>query len=280
MDVYAFLADCEIPYQRVDHSPIFNVAEAEEKVPSRSGSKPPSEVDPGEGWARNDSATVGAWRSGLVRVDQNDEHGRDEGHTVVAVNGEPIAPGGEVITAFGRTGPLFACEEEGIVPDLMTTAKGLTSGYVPMGAVFMRDHVYETIADGAGAKAVGHGFTYSAHPVACAAGLATLDLLKRENLIQQSAELAPKFEAALHGLKGTKHIVDIRNCGLAGALQIAPRDGDAVIRPFEAGMALWKAGFYVRFGGDTLQFGPTFNAKMEDLDRVFNAVGDVLNQLD
>ena len=80
--------------------------------------------------------------------------------------------------------------------------------------------------------------------------------------------------------KRAKHVVHIRNCGLAGALQRAPRDGDAVIRPYEAGIALWKAGFYVRFGGDTLQFGPTFNAKPEDLDRVFAAVGDVLNRLD
>ena len=75
-------------------------------------------------------------------------------------------------------------------------------------------------------------------------------------------------------------MVDIRNCGLAGAIQIAPRDGDPVIRPFEAGIKLWNAGFYVRFGGDTLQFGPTFNTKPEQLDSVFNAVGDVLNSLD
>ena len=75
-------------------------------------------------------------------------------------------------------------------------------------------------------------------------------------------------------------MVDIRNCGLAGAIQIALRDGDAVIRPFEAGIKLWNAGFYVRFGGDTLQFGPTFNTKPEELDRLFNAVGDVLNNLD
>ena len=152
-----------------------------------------------------------------------------------------------------------------------------------VGAVIASSEIYNTFMQQPSPEHMiefTHGYTYSAHPVACAAGLATLELLKRENLIQQSAELAPKFEAALHGLKGTKHIVDIRNCGLAGALQIAPRDGDAVIRPFEAGMALWKAGFYVRFGGDTLQFGPTFNAKMEDLDRVFNAVGDVLNKLD
>ena len=124
-----------------------------------------------------------------------------------------------------------------------------------------------------------HGYTYSAHPVACAAGLAALELLEKDNLVQQSAALAPHFEKAIHGLKGAKHVVDIRNCGLAGALQLAPRDGDAIVRPYEAGIALWKAGFYVRFGGDTLQFGPTFNAKPEDLDRVFDAVGEVLNGL-
>ncbi|MDO8697900.1 MAG: aspartate aminotransferase family protein, partial [Pseudomonas sp.] len=105
-------------------------------------------------------------------------------------------------------------------------------------------------------------------------------LLKRDNLIEQSANLAPVLEEAIHGLKGSKHIVDIRNCGLTGAIQIAPRDGDAVIRPFEAGIKLWNAGFYVRFGGDTLQFGPTFNTQPEELDSLFNAVGDVLNNLD
>ena len=88
------------------------------------------------------------------------------------------------------------------------------------------------------------------------------------------------FEEKLHSLKGSQHVIDIRNCGLAGAIQLAPRDGDAVIRPFEAGIKLWNAGFYVRFGGDTLQFGPTFNTQPEQLDVLFNAVGDVLNKLD
>ena len=116
--------------------------------------------------------------------------------------------------------------------------------------------------------------------MACAAGLAALDLLQKENLVQSVAEVAPHFENALHGIKGTKNVIDIRNFGLAGAIQIAPRDGDAIVRPFEAGMALWKAGFYVRFGGDTLQFGPTFNSKPQDLDRLFDAVGEVLSKLD
>ncbi|WP_122614404.1 aminotransferase class III-fold pyridoxal phosphate-dependent enzyme, partial [Pseudomonas viridiflava] len=95
------------------------------------------------------------------------------------------------------------------------------------------------------------GYTYSAHPVACAAGLAALELLQRENLVQQAAQMAPHFESALHGVKGSKNVVDIRNYGLAGAIQLTPRDGDAIVRPFEAGMKLWKAGFYVRLGGDT-----------------------------
>lgn len=188
----------------------------------------------------------------------------------------------EVITAFGRMGRHTGAEFFGVTPDIMNVAKQVTNGAVPLGAVIASSAIYDTFMNQATPEHMvefPHGYTYSAHPVACAAGLAALELLERENLVQQAAELAPKFEAALHGLKGAKHVVDIRNCGLAGALQIAPRDGDAVIRPFEAGVALWKAGFYVRFGGDTLQFGPTFNAKIEDLDRVFAAVGDALHKV-
>ena len=96
--------------------------------------------------------------------------------------------------------------------------------------------------------------------------------------IVETSSLAPVFEEKLHALRGSKHIVDIRNCGLAGALQLAPRDGDAAIRPYEAGIKLWQAGFYVRFGGDTLQFGPSFTTTPAQLDTLFNAVGDILNQ--
>lgn len=185
----------------------------------------------------------------------------------------------EVITAFGRMGTVTGAEYFGVTPDLMNVAKQITNGAIPMGAVIASSRIYDVFMYQAApeyAVEFAHGYTYSAHPVACAAALANLDLLEKEHLIQQSAELAPHFENAIHGLKGAKHIVDIRNCGLAGALQIAPRDGDGMVRPFEAGMALWKAGFYVRFGGDTLQFGPTFNTKIQDLDRLFDAVGEVL----
>ncbi|OLS60089.1 aspartate aminotransferase family protein [Pseudomonas putida] len=186
----------------------------------------------------------------------------------------------EVITAFGRLGCMTGAEYFGVTPDLMNVAKQITNGAIPMGAVIASREIYDTFMYQAApeyAVEFAHGYTYSAHPVACAAALATFELLERDNLVRHSAELAPYFEKALHGLKGAKHVVDIRNCGLAGALQIAPRDGDAIIRPFEAGMALWKAGFYVRFGGDTLQFGPTFNTQPQELDRLFDAVGEALH---
>ncbi|WP_224006291.1 aspartate aminotransferase family protein [Cupriavidus pinatubonensis] len=188
----------------------------------------------------------------------------------------------EVITGFGRMGEATGAEFFGVAPDLMNVAKQLTNGAIPMGAVIASSEIYETFMNQAApqhAVEFAHGYTYSAHPVACAAGLATLDLLKRESLIQKAAALAPHFEQAIHGIRGAKHVVDIRNCGLAGAIQLAPRDGDATIRPFEAGLALWKKGFYVRFGGDTLQFGPAFNTTTSELDTMFDAVGSVIETL-
>ena len=189
----------------------------------------------------------------------------------------------EVITGFGRLGRWSGAEYFGVTPDIMNLAKQITNGAIPMGAVVASSEIYHTFMQQAApehAVEFGHGYTYSAHPVACAAGLATLKLLEDDALVQQAAELAPQFERMLHGLQGAGHVIDIRNCGLAGAVQLAPRDNDPTIRPFEAGMALWKAGFYVRFGGDTLQFGPMFNAQPADLERLFDAVGSVLDTLD
>ncbi|MEQ1963631.1 aspartate aminotransferase family protein [Xenorhabdus khoisanae] len=188
----------------------------------------------------------------------------------------------EVITGFGRLGSWSGSEYFGVTPDILNFAKQVTNGAIPLGGVVASSKIYDTFMSQSLPSHMiefSHGYTYSAHPVACAAGLASLELLEKENLLQQAAELIPHFEQALHELKHCPNVVDIRNCGLVGAIQIAPRDGDAVIRPFDAGIALWKAGFYVRFGGDTLQFGPMFNAKMDDIHRLFNAVGDVLHQI-
>ncbi|MCY1300772.1 Beta-alanine--pyruvate aminotransferase [compost metagenome] len=187
----------------------------------------------------------------------------------------------EVITGFGRMGTWSGAEYFGVTPDILNFAKQVSNGAIPLGGVVASKEIYQTFMNQATpeyAVEFTHGYTYSAHPVACAAGLATLDLLKKDNLIQRSAELAPVFEQAIHGLQGAKHVVDIRNCGLAGAIQLAPRDGDAIVRPFEIGMKLWKEGFYVRFGGDCLQFGPTFTTNAQELDRLFDAVGEAINQ--
>ncbi|WP_142502932.1 aspartate aminotransferase family protein [Klebsiella sp. 2680] len=188
----------------------------------------------------------------------------------------------EVITGFGRMGRWSGAEYFGVTPDILNFAKQITNGAIPLGGVVASSEIYDAFMSQPlpeHAVEFGHGYTYSAHPVACAAGLATLDLLEKEQLIARSAELAQHFETALHALRNCPNVVDIRNCGLVGAIQLASRDGDATVRPFDAGMALWKAGFYVRFGGDTLQFGPMFNSEPAELDRLFDAVGDALHQI-
>ncbi|WP_373659767.1 aspartate aminotransferase family protein [Acinetobacter baumannii] len=188
----------------------------------------------------------------------------------------------EVITGFGRLGTWTAAEYFGVTPDILNFAKQVTNGAIPLGGVVASHEIYSAFMQQdlpEHAIEFTHGYTYSAHPVACAAALAALEVLEKKNLLAQSAALAPSFEKMLHGLKGAPHIFDIRNCGLIGALQLAPRDGDATIRGFELGMKLWKEGFYVRFGGDTLQFGPMFNSTEADIDRLLNAVGDALYQV-
>lgn len=188
----------------------------------------------------------------------------------------------EVITGFGRMGKWTAAEYFGVTPDILNFAKQITNGAIPLGGVVASRKIYQAFMEQdlpEHAVEFTHGYTYSAHPVACAAALATLDVLENQNLIEQSASLAPHFETLLHGLKGSPNVVDIRNCGLIGAVQLAPRDGDATIRGFEIGMKLWKAGFYVRFGGDTLQFGPMFNSNLTDLERLMHAVGESIYQV-
>ncbi|WP_368677538.1 aspartate aminotransferase family protein [Acinetobacter lactucae] len=188
----------------------------------------------------------------------------------------------EVITGFGRMGKWTASEYFDVTPDILNFAKQITNGAIPLGGVVASHEIYDAFMQQdlpEHAVEFTHGYTYSAHPVACAAALATLDVLEKENLIHQSADLAPSFEKLLHELKGAPNIIDIRNCGLIGAVQLAPRDGDATIRGFEIGMQLWKAGFYVRFGGDTLQFGPMFNSTETELQRLMNAVGEAIYQV-
>ncbi len=188
----------------------------------------------------------------------------------------------EVITGFGRMGAMTAAERFGVTPDILNTAKQITNGAVPLGAVITTGEIYQTYMDNGGPEymvELPHGYTYSAHPVACAAGLATLDLLESDKLIDRCREMAPVFERALHSLKGSKYITDIRNYGLAGALQIEAYPGEPARRPYEIAMKCWQKGFYVRYGGDTIQLGLPFTVEAGEIDLLVNALGDSIAEL-
>ena len=186
----------------------------------------------------------------------------------------------EVITAFGRAGAWTGSQAFGVAPDIVNFAKQLTNGAIPMGGVAARSEIYQAFMDAGGAHyniEFPHGYTYSAHPVACAAALATLDLLEREGAIERVRALAPHFEQAVHGLKGARHVTDIRNYGLAAGLTIEAMPGEPARRPFEIAMRCWAKGHYVRFGGDTLQLAPPFIAGREEIDRLVNVLGECLD---
>jgi beta-alanine--pyruvate transaminase len=188
----------------------------------------------------------------------------------------------EVITGFGRMGSNTGAEEFGVVPDILNVAKQLTNGAVPMGAVIVNDDIYQTFMDNGGADymlELPHGYTYSGHPVACAAALASLDILKNDQLITRVREMSPIFEDKLHALKGTQYITDIRNYGLAGALTIESAPGEPALRPYQIAMKCWEKGFYVRYGGDTIQLGLPFIVEQHEIDNVINAVGESITEL-
>ena len=185
----------------------------------------------------------------------------------------------EVITGFGRCGAMTGSEAFGVTPDILNFAKQVTNGVQPLGGVVASKEIYDTFMAAGGPDYMvefPHGYTYSAHPVACAAGLAALDLLEKEDGPGRVKALAPHFEAAVHSLKGSKHVLDIRNYGLAAGITIDPVPGEPAKRPYEIAMACWKKGFYVRYGGDTIQLAPPFITEKAEIDRLVNAVGDAL----
>jgi beta-alanine--pyruvate transaminase len=189
----------------------------------------------------------------------------------------------EVITGFGRAGDVFGAQAFGVTPDIINIAKCLTNGAVPMGAVIASKDIYATFMAAGGpeyAIEFPHGYTYSAHPVACAAGIAAMEVFRKEDMVGKVRALAPYFEDGLHGLKGVKYVTDIRNFGLAGAIQIAAKPGEPARRPWEIALKMYDRGFYVRWGGDTLQFAPPFVAEKSDLDALFNTLNDVIPSVD
>ena len=162
----------------------------------------------------------------------------------------------EVIAAFGRLSEPFGAQRFGVTPDIITTAKGLTNGVIPMGAVLVRDSIYDAFMQGpANMIELFHGYTYSGHPVAAAAGLATMDVYKEEGTFEQARSLEQHFEDLLHSFKGHKHVIDIRNFGLMGCIEMAPRDGAPGARGGEAHKkCFWEENLVIRNGMDILQF--------------------------
>jgi putrescine---pyruvate transaminase len=190
----------------------------------------------------------------------------------------------EVITGFGRTGPLFACDDEGIVPDLMTVAKGLTSGYVPMGAVFLSDHVYDTIADGAGPSVIGHGYTYSAHPVSAAVGLEVLRLYEA-GLLDNGRKAGARLMAGLNGLADHPLVGEVRGRGMLAAIELVtdkarktplPASSEPAKRIF--GRA-WDNGLVIRaFGNGVLGYAPPLCCTDGDIDDIVARTRMTLDQ--
>ena len=186
----------------------------------------------------------------------------------------------EVITGFGRLGAPFAAQYFSVVPDLMTTAKGITNGTFPMGAVFARREIHDAMMAGPqNAIELFHGYTYSGHPAACAAGLATLDIYRREGLLTRGAELAPTWEAAVHALADCPHVIDIRNLGMMAAIELSPRPDAPGARGYEAMVGALAAGAMVRFTGDTLAFSPPLIITEDEIGKLFAIVRSVLETL-
>jgi beta-alanine--pyruvate transaminase len=186
----------------------------------------------------------------------------------------------EVITGFGRMGAYTGSAYFGVTPDILNCAKQITNGAQPLGAVVVKKDIYDTFMAAGGpeyALELAHGYTYSAHPVACAAGIAALDVLVKENKVERVASIAPYFEQAVHSLKGAKHITDIRNIGLAAGFTFAAVPGEPLKRPYEVAMKCLEKGFYVRYGGDTIQLAPPFIIEKSEIDSLINALGEAIN---
>jgi beta-alanine--pyruvate transaminase len=186
----------------------------------------------------------------------------------------------EVITGFGRLGAPFATDFFGVTPDLITVAKGLTNGTVPAGAVFTKRQIYDTFMGGpANAIELFHGYTYSGHPLAMAAGLATLDTYQADGLFARAHELAPYWEDAVHSLKGLPNVIDLRNVGLIAGIELAPRPGQPTARAFEAFLKAYERGVLIRTTGDIIALSPPLIIEKSHIDHIFGTLGQVLKEL-
>jgi beta-alanine--pyruvate transaminase len=186
----------------------------------------------------------------------------------------------EVITGFGRAGALTGSAAFAVTPDILNFAKQVTNGVQPLGGVVCKKEIYETMMAAGGPSymvELPHGYTYSAHPVACAAGIAALDLLASDRAVQRVVELAPYFEESVHGLRGRRHVIDIRNFGLAAGLTLEAVPGEPAKRPFEVAMKCLAKGVYVRYGGDTIQLAPPFIIEKSEIDTLVSVLAEALD---
>ncbi|MCG7393399.1 aspartate aminotransferase family protein [Microvirga sp. ACRRW] len=186
----------------------------------------------------------------------------------------------EVISGFGRMGASCAAEAFGVLPDMITTAKGLTNGAVPMGATIVSPQIYNAFMDGPDTGIeLFHGYTYSAHPLACAAGLATLAVYEEEGLFQRAAEIAKHWEEAAHSLKGAPHVIDVRNYGLVAAVEFSPRPGAAGVRASECAELCYQQGVLVRPGADLIVLSPPLTIEKTEIDRIFDSIRKSLDKV-
>ncbi|QKC83014.1 aspartate aminotransferase family protein [Mesorhizobium sp. NZP2077] len=187
----------------------------------------------------------------------------------------------EVITGFGRLGAPFAADYFGVTPDIMTTAKGVSNGVIPMGAVFVKKEIHDAFMTGPEHMIeFFHGYTYSGNPIACAAALGTLDTYKEEGLLTRGEELAPYWEDALHSLKDEPHVIDIRNIGLIGAIELAPIAGQPTKRAFSAFVKAFERGALIRTTGDIIALSPPLIITKGQINELIDHVRDVLRSID
>ena len=185
----------------------------------------------------------------------------------------------EVITGFGRLGTPFAVDYFGVVPDLVTTAKGLTNGAIPMGAVFASRAVHDALMHGPEEQIeLFHGYTYSGHPVACAAGIATLDIYRNEGLLTRGAELAAEWENAIHGLRGLPNIIDIRTIGLVAGIELAPRPDAPGSRAYDVLVDCFRTGLLVRTAGDIIALSPPLIVESGHIEEIVSKLSDALRR--
>ena len=186
----------------------------------------------------------------------------------------------EVITGFGRMATPFACDYFSVYPDLMTTAKGLTNGVVPMGAVFSKQMIYDALLENPAGIEFFHGYTYSGHPLACAAGLAALQVFKEEKVLEHAQSMTAYWEDALHSLKGLPHVIDLRNVGLIGAIELASRPGQVGARAMAVYKQAFAEGVLIRTTGDIIALSPPLILEKHHIDLLFGKLTEILKQID